>query len=75
MPRQKTIRYRAAMGLAYSVAMLALMEYARSSTENFTFGPMTLEALEDQGLAISGTDLEGVQRVLAGIPGLYISDD
>jgi hypothetical protein len=63
------------MKLSYSVALLLLMEYSRSSKDMFEFGPMDLAALENQGLVISGPDLAGAQKVLAGIPGLYLSDE
>jgi len=69
-----TLRYRAVMRLAYSVALLRLMEYARSGREEFKFGPVDLDALEDQGLVVSGPDLSGVLTILADIPGLYLSD-
>lgn len=71
----QTLRYRAVMSLAYSVALLYLLEYARESGDDFEYGPMSLEALQDQGLVVSGSRLEGVQRVLAEIPGLYLSDE
>lgn len=74
-PETQTLRYRGAMRLAYSVALLLLMERARESKDVFEFGPMDLDALENQGLVVSGLDLAGVQEILAGIPGLYLSDE
>jgi hypothetical protein len=71
----RTLRYRAAMNIAYAVALLYLLEYARSSREDFEYGPMDLAALHDQGLIVSGSRLDGVQKVLAEIPGLYLSDE
>lgn len=71
----QTIRYRAVMDLAYAVALLYLLEYARASREDFEYGPMDLAALKDQGLTISGPRLIEVQKVLADIPGLYPSDE
>jgi hypothetical protein len=71
----QTLRYRAPMELAYVVALLLLMEYARESDDRFTYGPMSLEALRDQGLLVSGLRLDGVRKVLAEIPGLHLSDD
>lgn len=71
----QTLRYRASMELAYVVALLLLMEYARASDDRFTYEPMCLEALRDQGLLVSGPRLDGVRKVLAEIPGLYLSDD
>lgn len=61
------------MRLAYSVALLRLMEYARESQAQFEFGPMSLEALAEQGLMVSG-DVTGVQERLADIPGLFLSE-
>ena len=71
----QTIRYRAVMSLSYSVALLHLLEYACASREAFEFGPMSLAALADQGLAVSGVNLAGVQKVLAEVPGLYLSEE
>ena len=71
----RTLRYRAVMSLAYSVALLYLMEYARMSREDFEYGPMDLAALEDQGLTVSGPRLDGVMKALADIPGLYLSEE
>jgi hypothetical protein len=62
------------MRLAYSVALLLLMEHAWTSKDKFEFGPWDLDALENEGLVISGSDLEGARVVLAGIPGLYLAD-
>jgi len=50
------------------------MEYARYSKDHFEFGPMDLDALEDQGLVVSG-DVSGAVKVLEGIPGLYLTDE
>jgi hypothetical protein len=74
-PPVQSFRYRAAMRLGYSVALLLLMEHARTSKDKFSFGPWDLDALEDQGLIISGLELEGARVVLAGIPGLFLSED
>lgn len=71
----RTLRYRAVMNLAYSVALLHLLEYARESREDFEYGPMDLNAIEDQGLTVSGPRLSGVMKVLEGIPGLYLSEE
>lgn len=74
-PPADSYRYRAAMRLAYSVALLLLMEHAWITHDKFEFGPMDLDALEAQGLVISGPDLEGARVVLAGVPGLFLSED
>ena len=69
----QTLCWRAAMRLSYSVALMLLMEHARGTGEEFEYGPLSLDALEEQGLRVTGTRLEGVQKVLADIPGLYLS--
>jgi hypothetical protein len=74
-PAVQSLRYRAAMRLAYSVALLFLIEHARDSKDSYEFGPMNLDALEDQGLVVTGADLAGVQKILADIPGLFLSED
>jgi len=73
-PETQTLRYRGAMRLAYSVALLLLMEHARESKDKFDFGPMNLDALENQGLVISG-DVAGAAKMLAGVEGLFLSDE
>lgn len=71
----QTLRYRAVMKLAYSVALLLLMEYARTSDDDFRYEPLDLVAMEDHGLLISGPDVSGAAKILEGIPGLYLSED
>lgn len=63
------------MRLSYTVALLRLMELARGSGADFTYGPTSLDAIDSQGLVISGPDVSGVELALAEIPGLYRSDD
>jgi hypothetical protein len=63
------------MRLAYSVALVLLMEYSRQSRDRFEFGPWDLQALEDHGLVVSGPDVSGARKILSEIPGLYESDD
>jgi hypothetical protein len=36
---------------------------------------MDLDALENQGLVVSGTDLDGIGKILADIPGLFLADE
>jgi hypothetical protein len=71
----QTRRYRAASHHVYSTAIVALVEYARRSSEDFTFEPLALDALEAQGLAVTGPDLAGVSDVLSRVPGLVRSDE
>ena len=63
------------MRLSYSAALLRLLEYARESREDFEYGPMRLTALDNQGLTVCGPQLDGVRKVLAEIPGLYLSEE
>ncbi len=70
-----SLRYRGAMRLSYSVALLLLMEHSWTSKDVFEFGPMDLDALENEGLVLSGRDLEGARVILAGIPGLFLSEE
>jgi hypothetical protein len=65
-----TIRYRAASRYAYSRAVLALAEYARAHGEDFEVSPRSVDAMEHQGLAVTGPDLDGVRAVLDADPGL-----
>jgi hypothetical protein len=66
-----TVRYFAESRHAYSRALLELVTYARSHPDAvFAFGPLDLTALENQGLAVTGPDLAGVQKLLDSLPGL-----
>ena len=70
-----TLRYRAESSIPYAHAIIALSEYARGSGEDFDFGPVMLDALDAQGLTVTGPDLELVKRLLDKVPGLRISDE
>lgn len=70
-----TFRYRAASRTSYALAVLELIEYAYRSGAEFDFGPLVLEALLDQGLLVSGSDLEEARAILEKIPGLHLSDE
>jgi hypothetical protein len=66
-----TIRYRAPSNLSYTMAMVELVKYARTHPEPpFTFEPLTLDRLENEGLVISGPELDGVSDLLKAVPGL-----
>jgi hypothetical protein len=65
-----TARWFAESRLAYARALTALAVYARDSSSEFTFGPLDLAALENQGLAVTGDDLAGVRKLLGGLPGI-----
>ncbi len=70
-----TARYFAESRHAYSRVLLELVTYARGHPDDFTFGPLELGALESQGLAVSGPDLAGVRKLLAGLPGLVQEEE
>lgn len=57
-----------------AAAVVAVLAYARGSSDDFTFGPLRLAALQRDGLEIGGPDLAGVMQVLVGIPGLVRID-
>ena len=66
----QTARYFAASRYPYALAVCELAEYARGSTDDFEVSPASVDAMEHQGLAVSGPDLAGVRAVLEKIPGL-----
>lgn len=65
-----TVRYEAASRISYSMALLALAEYARGHEVHFSVYPATLDLMETAGLSVSGPDLAGVRAELGKIPGL-----
>lgn len=70
----KTVRFRADSPLSYSLAILQLVEHARGTSGDYEFGPLTLEGLTTHGLVVTGPDLEEVEELLAGVPGLVESE-
>jgi hypothetical protein len=53
------------------MALVQLVRYSRANPEpDFLFGPLELSALDEQGLVVSGEDLDGVSEVLSEVPGL-----
>lgn len=66
-----TVRYRAQHNHVYATALLALFELARdATTPEFSFGPIGLKAIREQGLLVSGEDLSAVTDSLAKVAGL-----
>ncbi len=63
-------RYRADNPDVYAVAILALVEHARDSNDDFTFGPMSLTDCVRSGLDITGPDLAAIHVILSAISGL-----
>jgi hypothetical protein len=73
---EPTFRFRAESRITYAQALLSLVHRARNGTEDFTFGPLELPVLEDQGLAVSGIGVPGwADDFLAEVPGLYLADE
>jgi hypothetical protein len=53
--------------MSYALAAIALVEYARSHPrEDFAFGPLSASAMAENGLTLSGADLNGPAAVLLG---------
>lgn len=71
-----TLRFRAGSRVSYARALLALVRRARGGTGEFTFGPLHLATLEEQGLAVSGPQVwEWADDFLAEVPGLHLADE
>lgn len=64
------VRYRSDSPDVMAEALLSVVQYARESDEDFTFGPISLKALDRDGLVVKGDNLRGVLRVLNEILGL-----
>jgi hypothetical protein len=72
----QAFRFRAESRITYAHALVNLLKRARSGSDDFTFGPLTLAALEYQGLLVSGPGVSGwADDFLKQIPGLYRSDE
>jgi len=65
-----TLRFRALQRYSYARALLVLTELARTGQPGFSFGPLSLSALESQGLTVTGNELAPVQAALAKVPGV-----
>lgn len=67
----ETRRWRAVSRVAYSHAVLAVIQYARDNLDaDFYFGPLSVQSMEAYGLVVSGPGAPGVAEVLSRIPGL-----
>lgn len=71
---QAAVHYRGDGPYALATAVVAVLRHARTSTDNFSFGPLRLSDLERDGLLIEGPDIGNVMTVLAAVPGLAIVD-
>lgn len=64
-------RYFGTSRYAYAWSLLRLAELARAHAgPPFVFGPLTLDALETQGLQVAGDDLEPVTDLLSRQAGM-----
>lgn len=73
---EATIRFRAESRVSYARALTVLVKRARNGDGDFTFGPLSLRALEDQGLAVTGPGIsEWADDFLAEVPGLHLADE
>lgn len=72
-----TRRFRAASTLPYSQAIVLVAEYARTSTEDFSFGPLNVSAMVNNGLTITGPAevVKDISDLLEReVPGLYAAE-
>lgn len=75
-PAAETIRWRAHSRYSYALALLALVQLARTHEgEPFHFGPLDIDQVENTGIVVSGADLGAVTDTLSGVPGLFRSPD
>jgi hypothetical protein len=65
-----TLRFFADSRIPLAHAVIALVEHARGSEDNFEFGPLDLAVMTESGLTVAGPDLDGVAMLLSRIPGL-----
>jgi hypothetical protein len=74
-PRPETFRYWAPSRLVYARALVALVEHARASSDDYTFGPLELAELARHGLVVSGPHMASVAQVLREVTGLVPEPD
>ncbi len=68
------LRYRADRPDVYAEAILALVQHARDSDDDFTFGPLRLADCVRSGLELSGPDLAEPMVILSAIAGIDQAD-
>lgn len=72
---EPTFRFRAASRVVYARAVLNLVRRAREGGD-FTFGPLSVSALEEQGLTVSGSEVGNwADDFLTEVPGLHLADE
>jgi hypothetical protein len=71
-------RFRALTRIPYAQAVAALTRYARASTAEFSYGPLRVDAMENQGLVVSASEdeLASIVDLLSlQVPGLYAVEE
>ncbi len=69
-PEVSRVTFRADGPAAYADAILRLVRLARESADDFTFYPVSLDALERDGLTVEGPDLQAALAEMTLVPGL-----
>jgi hypothetical protein len=54
--------------------MTAVVEYMRGHPVDFLMGPLDSGKMVDEGMWVSGPDLEGVSDAITRVPGLHEVD-
>ncbi len=57
-----------------ALGLIAVIEYARSSTDYYRFGPLTAEQVLASGLEVSG-EIQGVLAELSKLQGATVTED
>ena len=52
-----------------AIMLIETFDHAREGTDEFKFGPLSVEAVFRNGLGISG-ETDALQKILEGIPGV-----
>lgn len=66
--------YRTKNAYVSVAALTRLVQLARVSESEFSFGPTELASIAQQGLTVTADDLTEVKSVLAAIPGMVEVD-
>lgn len=56
-------------------ALLTIIKHARTSSDEFSFGPLNLSDLSRDGLHVQGDELENVMIALNTVPGLALVEE
>jgi hypothetical protein len=73
---EQTFRFRAESRVTYALALMALARIARDAAWDFTYGPLNMGAVEEQGLVVSGPDVASwADDFLREVPGLHRAEE